>query len=90
MAGQSLEVEKFRYAGSDQTGITHSPGGTAFGRFAALYTHAKNFKACFGVCSRAHSAVVICPTCRCGGLSRYRVPMSLDPRKTSLLADWDE
>lgn len=21
-----LEVEKFRYAGSDQTGITHSPG----------------------------------------------------------------
>jgi hypothetical protein len=24
--GQLLEVEKFRYAGSDQTGITHSPG----------------------------------------------------------------
>jgi len=35
--GQILEVEKFRYAGSDQTGITHSPGGIAFGRFAALF-----------------------------------------------------
>ena len=68
----------------EKADITHSPGGTVLGRFAALYTHAKNFKTCFGVCFRAHAAVVICPTCRCGCLNRHRVPMSLDPRITSL------
>lgn len=29
-----------------------------------------------GSAVRAHAAVVICPTCRCGCLNRHRVPMS--------------
>ena len=67
-----------------KTGITHSPGGEALEDLqpctlgvSVEITHAKNFKACFGVCFRAHAAVVICPTCRCGCLNRHRAPMSL-------------
>ena len=86
--GQSLEVEKFRYAGSDQTGITNEPRGYCLWKIRRLVLPAHKTWGKLRVLGSAFVLmlpVISAPLNRLGSLaSTARVPMSLDPRITSL------